>query len=182
MILPIVKIGTPLLRRKTAAVPSALAGSKGLKKLLGKMAATMRHADGVGLAANQVGVNLRLFAMESQKNRRYPKAPAFPLRFYLNAKIVKASKKKVRGWEGCLSIPGYRGLVPRHEWLTFTALTPEGARVRRTVRGFEARVIQHEIDHLNGFFYMDRMKGLRDWFHLDLWDARFRPKVRGRGK
>ncbi|HET9869622.1 MAG TPA: peptide deformylase, partial [bacterium] len=150
MILPLVKIGDPLLRRRS---PAPRPGSPMLAKIVRDMTATMRKADGVGLAANQVGLPLHLFVMESRGNRRYPKAASFPLQCYLGARIVRRSAKKVKGWEGCLSIPGYRGLVPRHEWLIFTALTPQGQRVTRTVRGFEARVVQHEVDHLNGFFY-----------------------------
>ncbi len=178
MILPIVKIGTPLLRHKCKSVPPALIKSKRLRAFLNNMKRTMRHANGVGLAANQVAVNLNALVMESENSRRYPTASAFGLQFYLNAKIIKASKKMETGWEGCLSIPGYRGLVPRHYSLTFSALTPEGKRVQRTVRGFEARVIQHELDHLNGLFYVDRMPDLREWYHLDLFNRKVRRKVR----
>jgi peptide deformylase len=178
MILPIVKIGTPLLRQKCGAVSPNRLRSPQLRKLLRNMEATMHDANGVGLAANQVNVNLNALVMESKNSRRYPKASAFAIQFYLNAKIVSASKKMEKGWEGCLSIPGYRGLVPRHHSLTFTALTPDGTRIRKTVRGFEARVIQHEIDHLNGFVYVDRMPDLREWFHLDSFNAKLRQKVR----
>ncbi len=178
MILPIVKIGVPLLRRKCKPVAPGRLKSPALRKLLKDMEATMHDANGVGLAANQVAVDLNALVMESKNSRRYPKASAFPVQFYLNAKIIWASQKMEKGWEGCLSIPGYRGLVPRHQSLTFTALTPEGRKVRKTVSGFEARVIQHEIDHLNGFVYVDRMPDLREWFHLDSFNAKLKQKVR----
>jgi peptide deformylase len=178
VILPIVKIGTPLLRQKCKAATPALLKSSHLRKILKQMEATMHQANGVGLAANQVNIDLSLLVMESRNSRRYPKASSFPIQFYLNAKIVSASRKMEKGWEGCLSIPGYRGLVPRHTSLTFTALTPEGKKIRKTVKGFEARVIQHEIDHLNGFFYVDRMPNLKEWFHLDGFNAKMGQKVR----
>jgi len=91
----------------------------------------------------------------------------FPLEVFINPKIVKYSKEKENDWEGCLSIPGYRGLVPRSKEIMFEALTIEGKRVRETVSGFHARVLQHEVDHINGFFYLDRMKDLKNWLHLD---------------
>ncbi|MGH7739774.1 MAG: peptide deformylase [bacterium] len=178
MILPLVKIGASRLRQKCRAVPAAQFNSARLRKILKDMKQTMYRTNGVGLAANQVNHGLSVLVMESRDNRRYPTACAFPLQFYLNAKIISVSKKMEKDWEGCLSIPGYRGLVPRHHSLTFTALTPEGKRIQKTVHGFEARVIQHEIDHLNGFFYVDRMPNLREWFHLDHFEARLRQKTR----
>lgn len=174
----IVKIGTPILRRKIKDVARKDVGKKKLLTFLRDMAVTMRQAQGVGLAANQVGDARRVFVMECRGNKRYPKVPSFPLQAYLNVRIVKYSKEKVTGWEGCLSIPGYRGLVPRSRWVTFEALTPGGIKVRKTVKGFEARVVQHETDHLNGFFYMDRMKGLKDWTHLEAFNRSFKSSIK----
>jgi peptide deformylase len=125
-----------------------------------------------------VGVNQRAFVMAADGNKRYPKADPVALQTYLNARIVKYSKQTEDGWEGCLSIPDFRGVVPRSKWVTFEAITPEGKKVRKTVHGFEARIVQHEIDHLNGFFYVDRMKGLRTWTHLDAFNQRFKTGIR----
>lgn len=127
----------------------------------------MRQAQGVGLAANQVAAGINLAVLECRSNRRYPGRDDFPLEAYANIRILRYSKKKVLDWEGCLSIPGYRGLVPRCESVTVEAYTPEGLKVRRTVRGFHARVIQHETDHLNGRFYIDRMKNMRSFCHTE---------------
>lgn len=105
--------------------------------------------------------------LECNSNRRYPGRDDFALEVYANVRIVRYSKKIVKDWEGCLSIPGYRGLVPRAESVTFEARTLEGKKVQRTVKGFHARVIQHETDHLNGLLYIDRMPDMRTFTHLD---------------
>ncbi len=116
--------------------------------------------------------------MECDSNKRYPKVNSVLLQTYLNARIVKYSKRMENGWEGCLSIPGFRGVVPRSEWVTFEAVTPEGKKIRKTVHGFEARIVQHEIDHLNGLFYVDRMSDLKTWTHLDEFNRRFKSNVK----
>ncbi len=144
------------------------------------MVRAMHRMNGVGLAANQAGLNHRVVVLECRSNPRYPRANDFPLEVWINPKIVKYSKEKEAGWEGCLSIPGYRGLVPRAQWVTFEALTPKGEKVRRTVKGFHARVIQHEVDHVNGFFYIDRMKNLHSWLHLDEFNRMLKFHIKDR--
>ncbi len=176
--LQIVKIGNPLLRRKIKNLPFSQLKTRKFKKIFQQMVRAMRRMNGVGLAANQVGLNHRVVVLECRSNPRYPRANDFPLEIWINPKIIKYSKEKEEGWEGCLSIPGYRGLVPRAKWVTFEALTPEGEKVRQTVKGFHARVIQHEVDHVNGFFYMDRMKHLHSWMHLDEFNHRSRSHVK----
>jgi len=176
----IVSIGNPVLRQKIKTVTTAKRQSKSFQKFLKDMVKTMYRANGVGLAANQVGVNQRALVMECDTNKRYPKVNSVELQTYLNARIVKYSKEQEKGWEGCLSIPGYRGIVPRSKWVTFEAITPEGKKVRKTVKGFEARIIQHEIDHLNGFIYVDRMPDLRSWSHLDEFNHHFKTKIKDR--
>lgn len=166
-VLPIVRIGHPVLRRRTAELPLEQLKSSTVRTLIKAMVPTMRKAQGVGLAANQVGVGLNLAVLECRASRRYPGKDDFPLQAYANIHIVKYSKKQVVDWEGCLSVPGYRGLVPRSESVTFEALTPEGKPVKRSVKGFQARVIQHETDHLNGLCYLDRMIDMRSLTHLD---------------
>ena len=144
------------------------------------MVQMMHKAHGVGLAANQVGVNERVLVMECDSNKRYPKVDSVALQTYLNARIVKYSKKLEKGWEGCLSIPGYRGIVPRSKSVTFEAVTPDGKKIHKTIHGFEARIMQHEVDHLNGFFYVDRMPDLKSWTHLDEFNQHFKTKIKDR--
>jgi peptide deformylase len=174
----IVKIGNSVLRKKTSSITKKRLVSKKFQIFLKLMVTQMRKAGGVGLAANQLGFNNCALVMECRGNKRYPRVKSFPLQTYVNARIVKYSRPMEKGWEGCLSIPGFRGIVLRSQWVTFEAQTPEGQIVRKTVRGFEARVIQHEVDHLNGFFYMDRMKGLKTWTHLEEFNKHFGSGIR----
>ena len=178
MKLEIVKIGNPLLRKKTRALSRSQLKLKKLQTFLKGMTRAMRHAQGVGLAANQIGLSMRAFVMECRGNRRYPRVDSFPLQAYLNPKIVRYSKAKEGGWEGCLSIPGFRGKVSRSKQVTLAAITSDGRRIQKTFRGFEARVLQHEVDHLNGFFYMDRMDSLKTWTHLEEFNQRFKYEVK----
>ena len=178
--LNLVKIGNPLLRVKARPVPKARIRGKAFHAFLKKMASAMRRWKGVGLAANQAGKGTRVFVMECRGSGRYPQAPAFPLQAYVNPRIVGYSRKKSADWEGCLSVPGYRGLVPRSERVVLEAVTPQGRKIRRIFRGFEARVVQHEVDHLNGLIYMDRMPGLRNWTHLEEFNRKFKAKVKDR--
>lgn len=167
MKLPIVKIGFPVLRRSCKPVEDAVHHHPKFAGFIKSMVQTMHGAQGVGLAANQVGVDLRAIVLECRLNKRYLGSPHFPLQAYVNPRIVKKSKKKAFDWEGCLSIPGYRGVVPRHESIVVEATLPNGKTIRRRVSGFEARVFQHEIDHINGFVYVDRMPDLRTLMHED---------------
>nr|AFD03203.1 peptide deformylase [uncultured bacterium W4-21b] len=175
--LKIIRIGNPLLRQKIR--PLTLPKLKGpeLQTFLDDMVSTMHAANGVGLAANQVGKDVSAIVLECQTNTRYPKEVDFALQVYINAEILKYSRKKFYDWEGCLSVPGYRGLVPRAETLTIKAFDREGNSIRRTVSGFEARVLQHEIDHLNGLIYMDRMDDLKEWYHLDEFNKKFQTRI-----
>lgn len=167
MKLPIVKIGFPVLRRSCKPAEPAVWQNPKFAGFLKSMVETMHGAQGVGLAANQIGVDLRAIVLECRANKRYPGSPHFPLQAYVNPRIVSASKKMVSDWEGCLSIPGYRGIVPRHESILVEAVEPSGKKIRRRVSGFEARVFQHEIDHINGFVYIDRMPDMKSIMHED---------------
>ena len=137
----------------------------------------MRANEGVGLAANQVGRSVQAFVLECETNRRYPGVGRIAFAAYVNPRIVEHSHKEEEDWEGCLSIPGYRGRVPRAREVTFEALTAAGEPVHKTVSGFHARIIQHEVDHINGLFYIDRMKDLKSWFHLDEFNKKFDTNV-----
>ncbi|HXV28456.1 MAG TPA: peptide deformylase [bacterium] len=176
----VVKIGHLVLCKETRMVSRRMLGDPELKKIIQVMVATMRRMKGVGLAANQIGLNLRVIVLECRANPRYPRAHDFPLEVWINPEITKYSKKKEMSGEGCLSIPGYRGLVPRSRSVSFEAWTPQGKKIKRTVRGFHARVIQHEVDHLNGFFYIDRMKNFRSWMHLDEFNRMLKLHIRDR--
>ena len=179
--LAIVKIGHEVLRKKADLIPlDALRDAK-FRKFLKDMVQTMHHAEGVGLAANQVGVGLQAIVLECRNSRRYPEAEDIPLQTYLNPRILHASKEQEEDWEGCLSIPGYRGLVPRAKKVTFKALTNQGEWIEKTVSGFHARIIQHEVDHLHGFFYVDRMPDMKSLCSLEEFNRRFDVSVRDRG-
>ncbi len=174
---PIVMIGNPVLRDKTRALSRKEAVSSRLKDFVQRMVSTMRQTQGVGLAANQVGDPRRILVMECRGNRRYPNHPNFPLQVYLNARILKRSKSMSSDWEGCLSIPGYRGLVPRSHSLELEAMDLNGKILRKSFKGFEARVIQHEVDHLEGGFYIDRMENFSSLCHLDEFEGKMRKKI-----
>ncbi len=173
----LVKMGNPILRKKTRQISSKQTKLKSFQKFLKNMVDTMRHAQGVGLAANQVGSNQRVMVMECRGNKRYPRGNIFPLQTYLNPRIIRYSRATATDWEGCLSIPGFRGKVKRSRKVTFAARTPDGRLVRKTFRGFEARVIQHEVDHLNGFFYVDRMRNLKSLTHLDEFNQQHQTRI-----
>ncbi len=174
--LPIVKIGHAVLREKCKDIPAGVWGQSPrgltpeLQKLIKDMVETMHKNEGVGLAANQIGKNIRLIVLECKSSKRYPSTDDFPLEVFINPKITHYSKEKVKGWEGCLSIPGYRGVTPRAKSVTFEAFTPDGKKIEKTVHDFHACVIQHEIDHIDGFFYMDRMEDLNHWMHLETFN------------
>ena len=177
MCLPITKIGSAVLRKKCSKLSPAALNHPRLGRFLSAMVATMRKARGVGLSANQAGRGIKAIVLECRSNKRYPARPDFPLQIYLNPSIVKYSGAKSLEWEGCLSIPGYRGLVPRARQITLRALSANGTPVLKKFSGFEARVVQHEVDHLNGLFYTDRMKDFYSWMHLDEFNSRFHSRI-----
>lgn len=176
--LRIVKIGHPVLREKCQRVEAARLVDAKFRQFLKEMVQTMHRSEGVGLAANQVGEGIQVIVLECNLSERYPEAEPVPLQTYLNPRIVEYSEAVEEDWEGCLSIPGYRGMVPRSKAVTFEALNEKGELVRRRVTDFQARVIQHEVDHINGLFYMDRMPDLQAWCHLEEFNRRLGLKVR----
>jgi peptide deformylase len=134
-----------------------------LHELLKDMRDTMHALDGVGLAAPQIGVNLRVVIFEVQSNPRYPDAETVPQTVLINPILTPLSDAMEEGWEGCLSIPGMRGLVPRYTQLRYQGCDEYGALIDRTVSGFHARVVQHECDHLDGILYPMRILDLKDF-------------------
>lgn len=131
-----------------------------LHALLADMRDTMLAENGVGLAAPQIGVNLRVVIFEVAGNPRYPDAESVPQTVLINPVITPLNQDMEEGWEGCLSVPGLRGLVPRYTHLRYQGRDEYGALIDRTVSGFHARVVQHECDHLDGILYPMRMKDL----------------------
>ncbi len=134
-----------------------------LHALLQDMRDTMHALDGVGLAAPQIGVNLRVVIFEVSSNPRYPDAETVPQTVLIDPVITPLSDAMEEGWEGCLSIPGMRGLVPRYTHLRYQGRDEYGALIDRTVSGFHARVVQHECDHLDGILYPMRIRDLRNF-------------------
>jgi peptide deformylase len=122
----------------------------------------MRSLDGAGIAAPQVGVSLRVVIFEVAANPRYPQAEAVPYTVLVNPMLEPLGTEQEDGWEGCLSAPGLRGLVPRYRQLRYRGFDLEGRPIDRTVSGFHARVVQHEVDHLDGILYPMRITDLRD--------------------
>ena len=135
-----------------------------LHLLVSDMFDTMRAVNGAGLAAPQIGVDLQLVIFGTDAvNPRYPDAPLVPRTVLLNPVITPLGEQEEDGWEGCLSVPGLRGVVPRFSSIRYTGLDPYGDPIERTVDGFHARVVQHECDHLAGILYPMRIRDLRNF-------------------
>ncbi len=131
-----------------------------LHALIADMFETMAAANGAGLAAPQIGVDLQLVIFGFTRNERYPEAPPVPNTVLINPQITPLGDDLVDGWEGCLSVPGLRGLVPRLARIRYTGFDQHGRRIEREAEGFHARVVQHECDHLIGRLYPTRMTDL----------------------
>jgi peptide deformylase len=134
-----------------------------LKELLVDMRDTMQALDGVGLAAPQIGINLRIVIFGVESNPRYPDAESVPQTVLINPVISPLSQTKEDGWEGCLSVPGMRGLVPRFTLLRYQGRDESGALIDRTASDFHARVVQHECDHLDGILYPMRIVDMKNF-------------------
>ena len=152
----ILKMGDARLLR--TAKPVTEFGTPAMQTLIADMFETMEAANGAGLAAPQIGVDLQLVIFGYQRNERYPEAPPVPLTVLINPQITPLSDELVEGWEGCLSVPGLRGIVERFAKVRYSGVDAEGQPIMREVDGFHARVVQHECDHLVGTLYPMRMK------------------------
>jgi peptide deformylase len=157
MIREILKMGDPRLMRVASAVPEAMYGTVGLDELIADMFETMQAADGVGLAAPQIGVDLQLVVFGFEHSDRYPGEPEVPRTVLSNPLITPLSGDMEDGWEGCLSVPGLRGVVSRHSLIRYRGRGMQGQVIDRTAEGFHARVVQHECDHLIGRLYPSRI-------------------------
>lgn len=155
----IAQLGQPVLREPVRAIANP--ADPAVQTLIDEMLATVADADGVGIAAPQVYEPLSLFIVASRPNPRYPHAPAMTPTAMINPEIVWASADTDTAWEGCLSVPGLRGLVPRHRRIGVRYLTRTGELREEEYDGFIARIFQHEFDHINGLVFLDRVKDSR---------------------
>lgn len=152
----ILKMGDPRLLRQAALVGQF--DTEELHALVADLFETMYAVNGAGLAAPQIGVDLQVVIFGFKKNVRYPDAPEVPETVLINPVLTPLSDEQEDGWEGCLSVPGLRGVVPRYTKLRYTGYDQFGNVIDRTVDGFHARVVQHECDHLIGMLYPMRIK------------------------
>lgn len=157
----VLKMGDP--RLLAPARPVEHFASAGLAQLVADMRETMYALNGAGLAAPQIGVPLQIVIFEVNANPRYPEAADVPFTVLINPVLTPQSEAIEEGWEGCLSVPGMRGLVPRHTEIRYRGFDADGEPVERSVSGFHARVVQHEVDHLHGILYPMRIKDLRNF-------------------
>ena len=166
MIREILKMGDPRLLR--IAKPVEQFDTPELHALIADMFETMHDAGGVGLAAPQIGVDLQLAIFGFDSSERYPDAPAVPRTILLNPVITPLSQDREEGWEGCLSVPGLRGVVERYSLIRYSGVDPLGQPIERTAEGFHARVVQHECDHLIGKLYPMRITDLSRFGYTDV--------------
>jgi len=152
----ILKMGDPRLLRM--AQPVREFGTPELNELIADLFDTMEAANGAGLAAPQIGVDLQVVIFGFAHSERYPEAPPVPSTVLINPVITPLSEALEEGWEGCLSVPGLRGVVPRHSRVRYTGRDPKGGTIDREADGFHARVVQHECDHLIGVLYPMRVR------------------------
>ncbi len=158
---PVLRMGEPLLLEKAA--PITAFNTPELHTLIQDMRDTMAALSGAGLAAPQIGVSLRLVIFGGFDSPRYPDAASIPDTVLINPVLTPLDDKKDEAWEGCLSVPGMRGLVPRYTRLRYTGFDAMGQLIDRTVQGFHARVVQHECDHLDGILYPMRIQDMRNF-------------------
>lgn len=158
MIRDILKMGDERLLRIAPPVPEAMFGTQELHDLIADMFETMEHVGGVGLAAPQIGIDLQLVIFGFERSERYPEAEPVPQTVLLNPLITPLGPTLEEGWEGCLSVPGLRGVVERYQHIRYEGFDPQGQPIQRVAHGFHARVVQHECDHLIGRLYPSRIR------------------------
>jgi peptide deformylase len=157
----VLRMGHPLLLQ--AAVPVQSFGTAELRALVADMDDTMRALNGAGIAAPQIGVSLRVVIFEVTHSPRYPQAEPVPYTVLVNPTLDLLGDERDEAWEGCLSVPGLRGVVARHTNLRYRGFDLDGRPLDRTVTGFHARVVQHEVDHLDGILYPMRVADMRSF-------------------
>lgn len=154
-VLEIVQRGHPILEKRAHRISDVK--NPAITSQIADMKETYENIQGLGIAAPQVGIDSRMFYMSSMPCPLYPDAPVYPATLIINPVILGKSKKLMTNWESCLSISGYYGLVPRHEWVRVEYTTAEGDRVKKFFEGFLARIFQHEYDHINGILFPARI-------------------------
>ncbi|TGK04203.1 peptide deformylase [Leptospira langatensis] len=157
----ILKIGDPLLRKTSELVSPDELGTKEFKKLIRDMFDTMRHAEGVGLAAPQIGILKKIVVVGSEPDDEAPASSQVPERILLNPEITPITESVDGNWEGCLSVPGMRGYVERPNKIRMKWMDEKGGNHDEVIEGYQAVVYQHECDHLNGVLYVDRLKSTK---------------------
>lgn len=158
--LPVIKLGNPILRKLSSNVENVK--DTHIQKLIDDLMITLTETNGVGIAAPQVAVSHRLFIVASRPNPRYPNAPLMEPIAMINPKIIEHSTETVKGWEGCLSVPGIRGKVPRYKSITVEYTDVNGDLKNVKLVDFVARIFQHEYDHLDGRVFLDRVESTQD--------------------
>jgi peptide deformylase len=165
MIREVLRMGDPRLLEKSAPVERF--GTAELAGLLADMRDTMAYLNGAGLAAPQIGVGLRVVIFGVKSNPRYPQVGEVPDTVLINPELTPLGAELEEDWEGCLSVPGMRGAVPRYRRLRYAGFDEQGRRFERTVDGFHARVVQHECDHLDGVLYPMRIRDFRKFGFIE---------------
>jgi peptide deformylase len=168
----VLKMGEPLLREVARPVTAFDAE---LTALIADMDDTMRAQAGAGIAAPQIGVGVRVVIFELKDNPRYPHIAPVPYTVLVNPQLSALGDEQEEGWEGCLSVPGLRGLVPRYRRLRYQGFDQNGTAIDRTVEGFHARVVQHEVDHLDGILFPQRIRDLRNLGFEDVLAGQLTP-------
>lgn len=162
----VLRMGDPILLQKAAPVTAF--DTPELHALIQDMQDTMQHMNGAGIAAPQIGVSLRVVIFGVGSNPRYPDAEQVPYTVLINPTLNPVGEAQEDGWEGCLSVPGFRGVVPRYQRLHYTGFDQYGNAIDRLVSGFHARVVQHECDHLDGILYPMRIQDLTKFGFTDI--------------
>ena len=166
MIRDVLRMGDPRLLARSEEVADVRAPE--MEALLADMRDTMRAQNGAGLAAPQIGVGLRVVIFGVERNPRYPDVEPVPYTELINPVLTDLSSEMEEGWEGCLSVPGLRGVVPRHLRLRYKGFDPQGNVIEREAEGFHARVVQHECDHLDGILYPMRVRDFTRFGFTDI--------------
>ncbi|MGH7998371.1 MAG: peptide deformylase [Brasilonema sp.] len=159
-LLSILQLGNPVLRQKASLIENI--NDEHIQKLIDDLITTVAQANGVGIAAPQVAQSYRLFIVASRPNPRYPNAPEMEPTTMINPKIIAHSTEIVKGWEGCLCVPGIRGLVPRYQEIEVEYTDRNGKMQKQELTDFVARIFQHEYDHLDGIIFLDKLKDTLD--------------------
>ncbi|MCF2855861.1 peptide deformylase [Pseudoalteromonas sp. SMS1] len=163
----IAQLGHPILKEHAQAVTDIQ--SEACKDLISDMMSTVEKAGGVGIAAPQIYKSVRIFIMCSKPNARYPNAPLMKPTAIINPDIIATSTQVEKGWEGCLSVPSMRGFVPRHTEIEVKYYDYQGQQQHAVFTNFIARVFQHEMDHLNGLTFVDRLESMNDLVSESYW-------------